>query len=147
MPYRIVIDTNLLIDGSTDDYNFGNRIVDEVIAGKIEACANKKSLRENIFISRQKISDQDYLEKLEQYFHSVIEVDPLNIDIVEDQEDNKILASAITGNASHLITSDWHLLKIGEYEGVKVVRPAEFWQIYSEESGDGWRNWMSNFIK
>jgi uncharacterized protein len=144
---KIVIDTNILINAFEDDYNYGNRIIDGVLEGSLQAFANPQTLRENRLIARRKISDADYLEKLEKFFDAVTEVEGQWIDVVEDREDNKILASGIAAGVDYLVTSDWHLLKIGEYEGVKIVSPQGFWAEYETESGQGWQNWLNNFIK
>jgi len=145
---KVVIDTNLLIDGSSDDNNYGNRIIDEVIAGKISAFANRQTLQENRLISRQKISDADYRAKLEKYF-SLVRFVPRKerLNIVEDKEDNKLLESAIAADVDYLISSDQHLLKIEEYQKIKIVSPSQFWAIYEDEQGGGWRNWINSFIK
>lgn len=144
---KVVIDTNILINASEDDYNYGNRIIDAVLDGRIQAFANPQTLRENRLIARRKITDQDYLQKLENYFDAVTEVEGQRIDVVEDEEDNKILASGMAAGVDYLITSDWHLLKIGQYEGVKMISPQGFWAEYETESGEGWQNWLNNFIK
>lgn len=143
---KIVLDTNILINASTDDYNYGNRILDDVIAGKIEAFANRQTVRENRLIVSQKITDQEYASKLEQYFSVIQEVEGERIHVVEDEEDNKILSSALAAGADYLVTSDWHLLKISEYEGVKIVTPQGFWAEYESETGEGWQNWINNFM-
>lgn len=145
---KIVIDTNSLIDASSDDYNFGNRIIDEVIAGKIEAFANRATLAENRLMASKKITDQIYLRKLNNFFDSLQMVDSGNrLDVVEDPEDNKILESAYASDSRFLITSDNHLLKIGEFKGIKILPPAAFWKTYEEEHGLGWKNWLADFIK
>jgi putative PIN family toxin of toxin-antitoxin system len=143
----IVIDTNSLIDGSTDDYNFGSRIIDAVIAGKLNAFANHSTLAENRLIANRKISDTEYLEKLSQFFDSVNLVETKNrLNVVEDYEDNKILESAVESGSGFLVTSDHHLLKLEQYDNVKIISPAGFWQIYEEQTTAGWKNWISNFI-
>ncbi|HEX9502786.1 MAG TPA: putative toxin-antitoxin system toxin component, PIN family [Patescibacteria group bacterium] len=146
--YKIVIDTNLLIDGSSDFYNYSNRIVDLVIGGQIEAYANTATLRENKFLANKKISDEGYLKKLEYFFDTIKPVNnSQRLSVVEeDNEDNKILESAVASFADYLITSDRHLLKIEKYKGVKIVRPAEFWSIYEDE-GEGWAKWLRNFVR
>ena len=143
---KVVIDTNTLINASGDEHNYGNRILDHVLEGKIQAFANPKTLRENRFIAQRKIQDPNFLSKLEQYFDAVIQVEGQDLQVVEDEEDNKILASAVAADVDFLITSDWHLLKIGGYEGVKIVTPQGFWSEYEQESGEGWQNWLNNFI-
>lgn len=144
---KVVIDTNLLIDGASDFYHYGNRIIDLVIGGQIEAYANRSTLRENKLLADRKVTDEGYLKKLEYFFETIQPVPYIGrLDVVEDAEDNKILESAVACNADYLITSDHHLLKIEKYKGIKIVRPSEFWSLYQDE-GEGWMNWMRNFIK
>lgn len=154
---RVVIDTNLLIDGSEDFFNYANRILDLIIAGQVQAYANKATLRENKLLARKKITDEGYLKKLE-YFYDVVQEakgtpfsstkkeSPLRLPFVEDPEDIKILASALACEADFLITSDKHLLKLEKVKTTKIVRPAEFWSRYEEEGESGWMKWMRNFI-
>jgi uncharacterized protein len=143
---KIVIDTNILINASEDDYNYGNRILDEVLEDKIQAFANAQTLRENRLIVRRKISDEAYLQKLENFFEKVIEVEGKRIQVVEDPEDNKILSSAIEAGVDYLITSDWHLLKLENYNGVKIITPQGFWAEYETETGKSWQDWVNSFI-
>lgn len=144
---KIVIDTNLLIDGSTDSYNFGNRIIDLVISGNVKTYANRATLRENKLLAQEKINDEGYLKKLEYFYNAVNLVDSINrISVVEDHEDNKILESAIAASADYLITSDHHLLKLESFKGVKIIRPDSFWQIWEEEGESGWTKWLDMFI-
>jgi uncharacterized protein len=143
---KVVIDTNLLIDGALDFYHYGNRIIDLVIAGQLEAYANKKTLRENKFLAYKKIDDEGYMKKLEYFFNIVKPINDISaLDVVEDREDNKILESAVASDADYLITSDHHLLKIEKYKGVKIVTPAGFWRLYQDE-GEGWAKWLRDFI-
>lgn len=144
---KVVIDTNILINASEDDYNYGNRILDDVLAGKIQAFANPQTLKENKLISSRKIEGQEYKEKLDHYFERVILVEGERINVVEDEEDNKILSAALAAGVDYLITSDWHLLKIGEYNGVKIVSPQGFWAEYGSDNGQGWQNWIDSFLK
>jgi uncharacterized protein len=147
--YKVVIDTNLLIDGSEDSYNYGNRIIDAVIAGHLEAYANKATLAENKKIAPKKVRDLNYLNKLN-YFFDVVKIvergDRLDV-VTEDDEDNKFVEAAVKSKADYIITADRHLLKLEKYKGIKIVRPVEFWNIYSDESGESWAKWIKDFIK
>ncbi|MGE5392123.1 MAG: putative toxin-antitoxin system toxin component, PIN family [Candidatus Saccharibacteria bacterium] len=146
--YKIVIDTNLLIDGSEDDYNFGNRIIDEVLSGKLAAYANRPTLKENRFLVSQKVKDKEYRDKLDRYFEMVNLVDGSErLSVVDDPEDNKLLESAVAAQADYLLSSDRHLLKIGEYRGIKVLPPSGFWSVYQEETDKGWDSWLKSFIQ
>ena len=139
---KVVIDTNVLLDGSTDDYNFGRRIIDEVIAGDVEAFANKATLAENKLLAKEKISDQGYLKRLDYYFGCLrLQEFGLRLNVVpEDAEDNKLVEAAVAAGADYLITAYQHLLKLENYQGTKIVRPGQFWAEYEEGSEKGWGN-------
>jgi len=144
---KIVIDTNLLIDGADDFYHYGNRIIDLVISGRVEAYANKQTLKENKFLVGKKVTDPGYLKKLEYFFDVLKPVENIErLDVVEDDsEDNKILESAVAANADYLVSSDRHLLRIEKFKGIRIVTPAGFWKLYEDE-GEGWAKWIKNFI-
>ena len=143
---KIVLDTNTLIDASSDFYHYANRIIDLAISGNVEAYANKATLRENKLIVAKKIQDEGFLKKLDYFFDIVNDVESISrLNVVEDSQDNKILESALAAKADYLITSDRHLLKLEKYKGVKIVTPREFWSIYEDE-GEGWTKWLRNFI-
>jgi uncharacterized protein len=145
---KVVIDTNLLIDGAQDDYNYGNRIIDEVIAGRITAYANRATIRENQLLSNRKINDEEYLIKLNGFYDVVQPAGRVTerIRVVVDPEDNKLVESAVASGAQYIISSDKHLLDLGEFEGVKIVRPAEFWFEYQDQTQDAWSDWVSKFL-
>ncbi len=143
---KIVLDTNVLINGFKDEYSFEKRIMDEVIAGKIEAFANKQTLRENKLLSRQIIDNTEYQNQLNNFFAQINWViNRRQINIVSDPQDNKILESAVEAKADYLITSDNDLLKLVKYQNIKIATPAEFWNQYKDEGMDLWKRW-TNFI-
>jgi len=55
-------------------------------------------------------------------------VEPLaKIEIIkEDIEDNIILECAKEGNADYIISQDKHLLKLRQFENIKIITPEEF---------------------
>jgi putative PIN family toxin of toxin-antitoxin system len=48
------------------------------------------------------------------------------IDVLQDKPDNRLLECAIAGKADRLVTGDKHLLSLGHYEGVAIVRLVDF---------------------
>jgi putative PIN family toxin of toxin-antitoxin system len=46
--------------------------------------------------------------------------------IQEDPSDDIFLAAALEGQADYIVTLDRHLLRIGLYHSVHIVRPADF---------------------
>ena len=43
-----------------------------------------------------------------------------------DPKDDKFLEAAIAGQADCIVSGDVHLLEISEFEGIPILRPAEF---------------------
>ena len=143
---KIVIDTNVLINGFKDDYSYEKKIIDAVISGEIEAYANKQTLRENKLISSQLIDSEDYKKELNDLFAQINWViNRRQINIVRDPEDNKILESAVEADAEFLITSDNDLLRLEKYQNVQIINPGQFWAKYKDEGMDLWKQW-TNFI-
>jgi len=46
--------------------------------------------------------------------------------IVADPTDNIFLECAIDGRADYIISGDSHLLNLGEYTGIQILKPKEF---------------------
>ena len=46
--------------------------------------------------------------------------------VTEDPDDDMVVACAVEGNAAYIITRDQHLLRMGTYRDIVVVRPEEF---------------------
>ncbi len=143
---KIVLDTNVLINGFKDEYSYEKKIINAVIAGEIEAYANRQTLQENKLIVSQLINNDDYRHELNNFFAQINWViNRRQIRIVSDPEDNKILESAVEARADFLITSDNALLELKTHQRVKIVTPSQFWIEYKDEGMDLWKQW-TNFI-
>jgi len=54
--------------------------------------------------------------------NSIIVKPTIKLDVVKDDpDDNKFLEAGVTGKANFIISQDKHLLKLGEYQGIKIV--------------------------
>ena len=47
---KVVLDTNVIIDGFKDEYSYEKQIIDAVRAGEIAAYANRQTIQENRLI-------------------------------------------------------------------------------------------------
>jgi putative PIN family toxin of toxin-antitoxin system len=47
------------------------------------------------------------------------------IDALRDQPDNRILECAVESNANLIVSGDFHLVDLKNYEGVGIVRAAD----------------------
>lgn len=143
---RVVLDTNVLIDGFKDEYSYEKRVINEIIAGRLDAYANKQTLQENRLIIDQLLENPEYREELNNFFAQVTHViNRRRIHIVPDEEDNKILESAVEAGAEYLITSDRDLLGLGGYGDIKILKAIDFWAQYKDEGADTWNEW-ANFL-
>jgi len=144
---KVVLDTNVLIDGLKDEYSYEKRIIDAVISGEIEAYANRQTLQENHLILRQLVDNPQYEKELNDFFGQVnYVVNRHNIHIVRDSEDNKILESAVEAGAEFLITRDNDLLTLKRHDNVQIVNPSEFWVKYKDDGNDLWKQWTGFII-
>jgi putative PIN family toxin of toxin-antitoxin system len=53
--------------------------------------------------------------------------------VVDDPDDDRILECAVAAGSSYLVSGDNHLLRLGGYEGIRVLRVAEFLAILRTE--------------
>ncbi len=145
---KVVLDTNVIIDGIKDDYSYEKQIIDAVRAGEIEAYANHQTIRENKLIMRRLIEDPAYEAEIADLLTQINQVvNRRQINIVRDREDNKILESAVEAGAEYLITRDNDLLSIEKYQGIEIVNPPQFWVRYKDEGNDLWKQWAGFFSK
>lgn len=79
---------------------------------------------------RKRITITD--EEIKQWLAAIalladVVADTLKLDVVKDDpDDNKILAAAVEGKATHVVTGDPDLLDLKQYEGIQILRPAHF---------------------
>ncbi len=45
--------------------------------------------------------------------------------VPDDPDDNKILECAVAGKANVIVTGDKHLLKLKQYEGIRIIKVSE----------------------
>ncbi len=57
---------------------------------------------------------------------SVVVVPSRVLAVISDESDNRVLEAAIEGAADYIVSGDADLLDLGSFEGIPIVRPAEF---------------------
>ena len=131
---RIVADTNVLIS-STFWYGNSDKIIEKTENKEIVLVISKEIIKEFIEVLnyeeiQEKIKNKglEMRRTVEKIMAISDIVDPIKkIDVIkEDPDDNKILECAFEGSVDYIITKDNHLLKLKEFEGIKIINPAEF---------------------
>ncbi len=145
---KVVIDTNILINASNDESSIAYRIIKEVIEGRVEAYASHQTMGENRQMLRKLVRDREYRQLLEDYFSRLNIVKPYQkLEIVSDEEDNKLFESAAASNADYLITKDQLVLDVEKFRNTLVVTPEDFWAKYQNSEEDStWQNWSKMLL-
>lgn len=151
----VVIDTNILIGASYDEFSYSRRIVQLIIDGKVRAAASRSTLRENKSLLERSVKQREWHGLMEDFFDAV---DYISIPyrhggeaiVKDDPEDDKFIYTALESGADYIISSDRHLLDLEEYKGVRMVSPKEFWYEYKKsEQGGGeseWQSWVKGIM-
>ncbi|MCL6092801.1 MAG: putative toxin-antitoxin system toxin component, PIN family [Actinomycetota bacterium] len=131
--YRVVLDTNVYISAllrgrkpeiilrlSSPPFKRYDLFVSQAIFDEIDRVLREKFnwLPKDIDLEKSRIADwADVVKPTKQV--SVIPPD-------RDDSDNRILECAVKVRADYIVSGDSHLLDLKEYEGIKIIPPAQF---------------------
>jgi len=130
----VVIDTNVFVSGLTFKGK-PREVLDLIWRGDIEACISSFILKELEETLKKDFSwDRDQIKHtIEKIKAKTILVHPKNkVSVVKEKDDdNRILECAVEGRVQYLISGDRkHLLPLEEYQGAKILSPAEFLRLF-----------------
>jgi putative PIN family toxin of toxin-antitoxin system len=135
---RVTADSNIYISA----LNFGglpDQILDLARSGVIQVAMSQAIVEEVSRVLRDKFGwKEDAIALAQTQISGFTErVEPsMRVDAVkEDPTDNRILECAAAANSDYLVTGDRHLLKLGRFGSARIVRPAEFLEIFGEMKG------------
>lgn len=127
---RIVLDTNVFISGIFWEGNFCSQVIDKWRKGIFQLVSSPKLVEELVETLRSfKISMPE--EMIQEWKNLIIEtsimVDPIVAvkAVKDDPEDDKFIGAAVYGEADFIISQDKHLLKLKEYNKIKILKPEE----------------------
>ena len=142
---RIVLDTNILISALVSDKGASAHILARCQTGELELLISPGSIvelrrvlaypriRKSIKVSDEQI--ERFVTFLEE--SSVVLTPPTERRVVPaDADDDKFVALALAGEAPYIVSGDDHLLNVGQYQGVTILKPAAFlrlWQTLQPE--------------
>lgn len=69
-----------------------------------------------------------YVDILLSHFHLVQKT--TTVTVCRDPKDNKILETALEGNAQYIVTGDPDLLVLKQFQGIRIVEPREFLELF-----------------
>ena len=59
----------------------------------------------------------------------LVQLGSVQISASRDTDDNKFIEIAVVGSAQYIVSGDKDLLTLGEYEGIKILKPSEFLEL------------------
>lgn len=146
---RIAIDTNVLVAALTRRGGRSARIVDAWLAGEIEVVASEATVREaeavlgGGWLGRMR-SHEDVSSLLDALRTRTVWTpapEPVAGLRMKDAGDLRMLETAVSGGASHIVTTDREFLSHRGYGGVEFVTPGEWWKAMGQagQRGQGGR--------
>lgn len=119
---RLVLDTNVIISALLFD-GLPEKLLLSTLGGLHELVLSSYIIAETSRILDDKFEVQPTNIKLLQqllYEGQIVYFEPF-LDVVADEPDNRILETAVKGNADYLVTGDKLLLQLKEYQSLKII--------------------------
>ncbi len=132
---RVVLDTNIIVSATILRKGHSAQVLDLWREEKIELAVSLpileemgKVLKRARIIRQQSMTQQDVKTLIEGFRESgVLTSGRLDLEVVrEDPEDDKFIICAVEAGADYIVSGDTHLLKLKEYQGIRIVPPREF---------------------
>jgi hypothetical protein len=132
---RAVFDTNLLVSYLLTQSPIVSRLIEHWEHGRFDPVVSPPLLAElKIVLQRPHLLEKmvadpaPLIDLLESEAHRVPGALTLS-GVCRDPKDDAFIACAIEGKAEYIISRDEDLLVLGEYQGVKVIRPETFLEL------------------
>lgn len=130
---RVVVDTNVLVSALLKADGSPAKIVSLWQAGEVDLVVSDEVISEVGRVLgykriRTRVTQEDaerFLDLLREAAVVVTDYEKVTV-VIDDPDDDKFLALAISSGARYIISGDSHLLSIGTYQGVEILTPADF---------------------
>lgn len=127
-PVRVVLDTNILVSALVYGGN-PIKVLLFALNKRIQVITSPILLSELTDIISKKfplsLEDMHLLEKEMQKNFVIVHPSKI-LNIVRDEDDNRVLEAAVAGKCNFIITGDQDLLDLGKYENIRIVTPSQF---------------------
>ncbi|RMF27454.1 MAG: putative toxin-antitoxin system toxin component, PIN family [Chloroflexi bacterium] len=143
MSIRAVLDTNVLISGLIAVRGIPRRILDAWLEGHFTLVISLYLIEELVYVlsypriaRRLSLSDEELAVILVALLTKA-KVTPGKLrlpGVTRDPKDDAVVACAKEGAADYIVSGDQDLLVLGEYEGIQIVTPRQFWEVLMRHS-------------
>jgi uncharacterized protein len=141
---KAVLDTNVIISAFISPNGTCAQIAEYLAAFRFVVCLNQELIDEiNRAIRYGKIAKKrPYTEEEIEMFLLYLSNFGLLTDgkvkvehVQEDPDDDVILACAVEAGVDFVVSGDDHLLSLGEFQNIPIVRPGDFLRILQSHKG------------
>lgn len=135
---RIILDTNVLIEGAKDPNSYPVRIMRLAIAGELQPIFSTRTKREYEHVMPDLVADAEYKQLVEKFFQQaeLVETHTRLAGVTADRDDDKFIELAQDGDADYIITSDQHILTLEQFGETDITTPERFWNTYQSVAGE-----------
>lgn len=130
---KVTFDVNILISSTLWEGSVAQKLLFKLIQSDSEIFSTNGILTEYQKVLKRdfEFSDDRIAKIMEKIimFVTIIETNSKVEAVKDDLDDNKILECALDSGSEYLISYDKHLLKLKEFQGVKIIKPEEFLKI------------------
>jgi putative PIN family toxin of toxin-antitoxin system len=126
---RVVFDTNIFISAFAIPGGMADKAVSRVIEGRDELVISPQIIKEVLSVLSSKFGrEREALSHVAVILAELGElVEPKQtVGVLRDDPDNRILECASFGRADVIVTGDKEMLRLGEYNRVKIVSLREY---------------------
>ena len=135
---KVIIDTNIVVSALIQK-SYPHYIVYEcVFNGRVQLCLSEPLLNEYIdVLARPKFAKIPYFNSnadivLKQFSNIAVFFEPkISLNLIKDNDDNKLLELADESNADFLITGNSMDFNMSNYKYTQIVSPHNFWDMFS----------------
>ena len=132
---RVVFDSNVFISAFVIPGSHGERAFLLAQEHRFELHTSVAILTETAGVLRRKFGqdESDVKQALRKIGRSATVSKPTSkLRVVADDADNRILECALDGRVDLVVTGDRHLLKLRRFEGIPIVRLADFLRLFPD---------------
>ncbi len=131
---KVTVDTNILVSATFWNGD-SHKIIEFVENKKLILILSQAILKEYAKVLQYEEIQEKIQKKNLVMKHTVLKIAQLSMIVdpkkkvkvvKDDPDDDAILECALEGNVNYIISQDKHLLNLGEFEGIKIVKPREF---------------------
>jgi len=126
---RVVFDTNIFISALVIPGSVAEKAILKILEGHDQLVISKAIINEILEVLARKFSrDRENLSRVAVWLSDIgVLVRPKQkIHVLEDEPDNRILESAVEGNAEAIVTGDKRMLDLERFQNISIIRLREY---------------------